>query len=595
MAPKRSFRHGGKTKTITPLLEAGGGSRRSSLTSEDGEVLSMTVRAGTGRVSEDGEGEEHEVQDEDEEEVERGAGRIMGDMGYVESAGAGAGEGRMLLGDGVKVVGDRVPRDGWVSFGSFSRAKLALSGLIISQLPKPLLYLLLIPPVILILAPLRLFLASHTALPSRPLLSNGTHAYRPTTLLVSLDGFRPTYLTSHPHLLSNILSLTSQGMRAESMRPVFPTLTFPLHWAMMTGLYPSSSGIIANDFWDPQEGKEFVYTNTDKSWDAGWWWGEPMWSVVERAGRKAGVIMWPGPPTTSSGISASYFVPYRDMAPKDKASQVLEWLDLPLDERPEFIASYFPDVDQAGHAGGPDSDLVEKALTRVDDMVGQLLAGLKERNLGAIVDLVVVSDHGMASTANERVVYLDDVLGDGFDEIEHRDGWPSVGLRFKAGSPTDVYLDRLLQAAEKSNGSFAVYTHETMPDRWHFSGIPRIAPIYVVPHLGWVISNHHEFDVVLGGDYRPKGNHGYDNTLEEMQAIFFAHGPFAEQIKSVAGSRKAEMGVEARGWVSTNPHVLESFANLELYSLVLRLLGLEAYEPAHNGTVGFWDQYIDST
>jgi predicted AlkP superfamily pyrophosphatase or phosphodiesterase len=146
--------------------------------------------------------------------------------------------------------------------------------------------------VILILAPLRLFLASHTTLPSRPLLSNGTHAYRPTTLLVSLDGFRPTYLTSHPHLLSNILSLTSQGMRAESMRPVFPTLTFPNHWAMMTGLYPSSSGIIANDFWDPQEGKEFVYTNTDKSWDAGWWWGEPMWSVVERAGRKAGVVMW---------------------------------------------------------------------------------------------------------------------------------------------------------------------------------------------------------------------------------------------------------------------------------------------------------------
>jgi predicted AlkP superfamily pyrophosphatase or phosphodiesterase len=88
----------------------------------------------------------------------------------------------------------------------------------------------------------------------------------------------------------------------------------------------------------------------------------------------------------------------QDMAPKDKASQVLEWLDLPLDERPEFIASYFPDVDQAGHAGGPDSDLVEKALTRVDDMVGQLLAGLKERNLGAIVDLVVVSDHGESGT-----------------------------------------------------------------------------------------------------------------------------------------------------------------------------------------------------
>ena len=81
-----------------------------------------------------------------------------------------------------------------------------------------------------------------------------------------------------------------------------------------------------------------------------------------------------------------------------------------------------PDIDQAGHLGGPVSPDVDNALSLVDDAIGSLIAGLAQRNLGSVVDLIVVSDHGMASTANERLIYLDDVLGDGYAEIEHRDG-----------------------------------------------------------------------------------------------------------------------------------------------------------------------------
>lgn len=76
------------------------------------------------------------------------------------------------------------------------------------------------------------------------------------------------------------------------MTPVFPTLTFPNHWALLTGLYPAWSGIVANDFWDPQSEEEFFYSDPERSWDAGWWWGEPVWSVVERYGGKAANIMW---------------------------------------------------------------------------------------------------------------------------------------------------------------------------------------------------------------------------------------------------------------------------------------------------------------
>jgi predicted AlkP superfamily pyrophosphatase or phosphodiesterase len=111
---------------------------------------------------------------------------------------------------------------------------------------------------------------------------------------------------------------STHGLRAESMQPRFPTQTFPNHWSLMTGLYPESHGIIANDFWDPQMQRDFVYTKHDMSWDARWWWGEPMWSVAQRGGRISANIMWPGPPVTSQGIAPALFVPYR-------VGLVLDW------------------------------------------------------------------------------------------------------------------------------------------------------------------------------------------------------------------------------------------------------------------------------
>nr|XP_031857489.1 uncharacterized protein CI109_007108 [Kwoniella shandongensis]KAA5524561.1 hypothetical protein CI109_007108 [Kwoniella shandongensis] len=503
-----------KTTTRTPAMEAGGASRRSSFSSEEGEELVMRT---------EGLPESLDVED------------ALGNNLHPEQ--------ETLLGRGLSQLNldEVVKPHGRVEILGYS-------------MPKILLYLFSLPPLLILLNLIlsRLF-PLDTYLP-RALLSNGTHPFHPTILLISLDGFRPSYLSSHPHLLSNILALSTSthGLRAESMQPIFPSLTFPNHWALMTGLYAESHGIVANDFWDPRvfgEGKggHFMYTDSEKSWHSEWWLGEPIWSVVEREGRKSAVSMWPGPPVTMAGIAPSYFVPYRKLEPPAKLHQIFEWLDLPLDDRPEFIASYFPDIDQSGHKGGPDSAEVNNSLGVIDEMIGGLVAGLEQRNLIGIVDVIIVSDHGMASTSNERIIYLDDILGqDGVDAIEHKDGWPSVGLRFKEGVDEDKYLRMLLDAAEQSNGTFAVYTHDTMPDRWHFSHGHRIAPIYIVPYLGWAISDHHEHEVIHEGDYRPKGNHGYDNIFPEMQAVFFAHGPFAKSLK-----------ITSKGFVSVDPPILE--------------------------------------
>lgn len=107
-------------------------------------------------------------------------------------------------------------------------------------------------------------------------------------------------------------------------------------------------------------------------------------------------------------------------------------------------------------------------------------------------------------------------------------------------------LEKLMQTAIQSNGGIEVYTHETMPERYHFSSNyifaelfflynvmenyltilfiyytdnPRVAPIYVVPKLGWVVSDKVEHLEIMKGDYRPRGNHGYDPEDPEMHAI----------------------------------------------------------------------------
>lgn len=127
----------------------------------------------------------------------------------------------------------------------------------------------------------------------------------------------------------------------------------------------------------------------------------------------------------------------------------------------------------------------------------------------------------MADTSHPTLIYMDDIIGsDGLSNIEHEDGWPAMGLRFQPGSNESHYLRVLEDAAENSEGGFDVYTHETMPQRWHFSNHERIAPIYVIPRLGYALTTKAEGDTGM-----TKGNHGYDNANPSMHGAcdFFVY------------------------------------------------------------------------
>ncbi|KAH9948891.1 Phosphodiest-domain-containing protein [Amylocystis lapponica] len=424
--------------------------------------------------------------------------------------------------------------------------------------------------------------------------SNGTHEFKRTALIVSIDGLRADYLDRG--LTPHLLEISKKGLRAKAMKPIFPTLTFPNHWALMTGLYAESHGIVGNNFWDPHSKLTFEYNSIESAWISSWWLGEPMWETAQKAEIITANLMWPGPPNTSTGASPTYFVPWRDHVPlQDKLDQILSWVDLPLEERPQLIMAYEPSLDQAGHLAGPASDLVNKVLHQVDVFARDLQYALEARNLSHIVDLVFVSDHGMTDTSHPELVYIDDILGEGFTMIEHEDGWPSMGLRFYPGANEEEYLSTLLSAAEASGGKFDVYTRDTMPARFHFADNYRIAPIYVVPRMGYALTNR-----VENGTGMSKGNHGYDNDEPSMHAMFVAHGPFPAVAKAVEQSRRRSsilprfLSRPNKGWHSTadDTYVMDTFENVQIYNLMMKLLGIEEFSASTNGTKGFWDKYF---
>jgi len=223
----------------------------------------------------------------------------------------------------------------------------------------------------------------------------------------------------------------------------------------------------------------------------------------------------------------------------------------------------------------------------VDVFAKDLHDSLAARNLTNIVDIVFVSDHGMTDTSHPEMVYLDDILGDAYSTIEHEDGWPSMGLRFRPSANITHNMNVLLAAADANPDKFDVFTHETMPTRYHFSNSERIAPVYVVPKIGYALTNRKEGDVGMS-----KGNHGYDNQEPSMHAIFVAHGPFSAVTKAVHQSRS--LSHSNKGWHSTSDdtYVMNGFQNVEIYNLVIKLLGIRNDAAPTNGTEGFWDLYF---
>jgi predicted AlkP superfamily pyrophosphatase or phosphodiesterase len=340
----------------------------------------------------------------------------------------------------------------------------------------------------------------------------------PTLILVSFDGWRWDYHTKAP--APNLRRLMARGVRAESLIPSFPSETFPNHYTIVTGLYPGNHGIVANSIKDPPTGRLFARTNAREVRDPMWWGGEPIWVTAARAEQLSATMFWPGSEAPIAGVLPRYWTAYDGNYPAEaRVDQVLQWLDLPTPRRPRLLTVYFEDVDIAGHAQGPDSLAVQAAIMRGDGYLGRLLRGIERRGLADTVNLVVLSDHGMAAVNNDRVIVVDDYVS--LDDIEIVHINPMLAITPKPGKEDPVF-----RALEKAHPRLKVYKREMTPERWRYRDSPRIPSIIAVADEGWQVMRRSTVAGLRARRIRTAaGEHGYDPQIMSMRGMFVAAGP----------------------------------------------------------------------
>jgi len=361
-------------------------------------------------------------------------------------------------------------------------------------------------------------------------------APRPVTVLVGIDGFRADYLERGvtPHLAA----LAAEGATGP-MRPSFPTKTFPNHFALVTGKRPDRNGIVGNAMIDPRRpGQIFSLGDPRQALDPLWWnETEPVWITAERAGIRTATMFWPGSEVAIGGLRPSDWMRYdQNVGNVQRVNTLIDWLRRPAAIRPAFATIYFDTVDTAGHRFGPDSAEVNAALTEVDTRIGELVDGAAA--LGVPLNLVIVADHGMRQTDEERVIQLDTLID--------RPSYIAVETGpYAAIEPVTGTDDRVATALLVPHEHMTCTRKENLPERLHYGTNPRVAAIICIAENGWTILAGPPAYPLTGGA------HGYDNADPEMLALFIASGPgFAKGVRlevfdnvAVAALLRAVMGL----------------------------------------------------
>ncbi len=373
---------------------------------------------------------------------------------------------------------------------------------------------------------------------------------KPTVILISLDGFRYDYFEKHqPKVLNQI---AKNGVRAKWLIPSFPTKTFPNHYTVATGLYPANHGLVENNIYD--FGTTFSMSKREEVQNPRWWLGEPIWVTAKKQGQNTAAYFFPGTETAIGGVLPDVFRVYNGKVPPEmRVDKILSYLDEPAEKRPTMLTLYFEDVDETAHEFSPDAEETRYAVQNVDRYIERLMNGLKARKIDKKVNLIIFSDHGMASYDARNVTFLDDYFD--LEKMTEKILWTNEIIQIfpKKG------LEQEIIGKIKNLEHAKCWLKKDIPERLNYKQGARVAPIICSSEEGWMTTNHKKYDEWikdLDDITRPRGAHGYDNSLVSMRAIFLAHG---------AAFKKN--------------FVAEPFENIQVYNLMCKILGLN---PAKN-------------
>jgi len=320
-------------------------------------------------------------------------------------------------------------------------------------------------------------------------------------ILISFDGFRYDYTDRVE--TPNFDYLEKWGVKAKSLKPIFPSFTFPNHYSIATGCYANKHGILGNEF---KTGLgRYSYKNKNAVQDAKWYGAEPIWVTAEKNGIITATYFWVGSEAPIGGYYPTYYKNYQNgIDPKKKVDQAINWLELPVNERPRLICLYFNEPDHAGHVFGANSKEVNNQIKESDNILGYLLRSLTKLDIYNRTNILIVSDHGMVDVSKEKVINIDDFNISGIIDGKG----PVMNVITQDEFIVTIPNVKVVSSLENNNLNYN-------------------NPIYdflLIADEGWMMyTNNHleEYD----GKLPIKGMHGYNPDNMNMHAIFYAYGP----------------------------------------------------------------------
>jgi len=369
---------------------------------------------------------------------------------------------------------------------------------------------------------------------------------KPYVILISADGFRADFTELYDATF--LKSVAQNGVRAKFMTPSFPSLTFPNHYSIVTGMYPAHHGLVDNTYFDKASGQQYSMGNKKMVGEGKWYGGTPLWVLAEKQKMLSASFYWVASEADIQNTRPTYYYIYNekiDIATRIQA--VKDWLSLPEDQRPHIITFYFPQVDHEAHTYGPNDIHVAAAVKFVDSSVNALQTSLATLNLP--INYIFVSDHGMTKVDVDNTIGMPKAIDTGAMRVP----WGDALIHVYAKDAT-----KLASTYEelKKDTSVSVYKLDETPDYWHYKKsddlFNRLGDLIVVPHLPRPF-NFSTRKTTLG-------KHGFDNHHPDMRATFMAWGPAFKKGLNIDG-----------------------FENVNVYPIVAKILGLEYDEKTIDG------------
>ncbi len=369
---------------------------------------------------------------------------------------------------------------------------------------------------------------------------------KPYVILISADGYRSDFTELYDATF--LKSIAKIGVTASFMTPSFPSLTFPNHYSIVTGMYPAHHGLVDNTFYDKASGKEYRMGNKQMVADGKWYGGTPLWVLAEKQKMLSASYYWVASEADIQNTKPTYYYIYNEKTSiANRIKEVKNWLTLPAEQRPHMITFYFPQVDHEAHTYGPNDQHVADAVKFVDSSVNALQAELATLHLP--INYIFVSDHGMTKVDNENTMRMPVAI----DTAAFKVPWGDALIHLYAKDASKI---QSTYEALKKDTSISVYKLDETPAYWHSKTSDdkynRLGDLIVVPHLPKVFN--------FSTRKTTPGKHGFDNHTVDMRATFIAWGP--------AFKKGLQIG---------------DFENVNIYPLVAHILELKYDETSIDG------------